>query len=131
MKSFNKLITVTARSGKYSGAKQIDLQKYVADGQHLMVEYVSTSSEMPAGQRPGVAIVVAYVSNSVDAGSAIVQHYPVLHFQQHYAGSDIHRSSDRVYMRLSRDRVLRFVMTRDSSKGTARCFVGVSGYIDK
>ena len=126
MKSFNRLIIATAGNGKVAAAKDIKLSNSVPDGQHLYLEYVSTSSEMPPGQKPSITLVVL-----TSAGGMVVQHYPVAHFQLKYAGSDIYRSSDRIYMRLSNEDVLRLDMARDSTKSTARCFFGLSGYIDK
>ena len=125
MKSFNRLVIATARPGKAAGSKDINLSNIVPAGQHLVLEYVSTSSEMPPGQKPSITIVIV-----TQADNPVVQHYPVSHYQQKYSGWDIHQSSDRVYMRLRSDYVLRVDMTRDSTKGTARCFCGLSGYID-
>lgn len=125
MKSFNRLVTATAHPGKVAGWKDINLSSIVPAGQHLVLEYVSTSSEMPPGQKPSITIVIV-----TQADNPVVQHYPVSHYQQKYAGADIYQSSDRVYMRLSSDYVLRVDMTRDSTKGKARCFCGLSGYID-
>jgi hypothetical protein len=126
MKSFNKLVTATAGNGKVAAVKDIKLSNFVPDGKHLYLEYVSTSSEMPPGQKPSITLVVL-----TTGGGLLVQHYPVAHYQLKYAGSDRYQSSARVYGRLSNEDVLRVDMVRDSTKGKARCFCGLSGYIDK
>ena len=111
MKSFNKLITVTVNDGQVAGWVDIDL---------------STSCEMPSGQKPNPVIVVLDKN-----GSAVVQHYPVTQFQLVYSGADIHKSANATYINLSRDLKLRVDLIRDSTTGTARCFFGISGYITK
>jgi hypothetical protein len=79
---------------------------------------------MPSGQKPNPVIVVVDKN-----GSAVVQHYPVAHFQLVYGGSDIHKSADAMHVELDRELTLRVDMTRDSTTGTARCFFGISGHI--
>ena len=91
-----------------------------------MVEFISPSSEMPAGQKPNPVIVVVDKNDS-----AVVQHYPVRQFQLNDGGSEIHKSAQAMHMRLPRQLTLRTDMTRDSTTGTARCFFGISGYIGK
>jgi hypothetical protein len=126
MKPFNKLVAVALAPGKAAGWVDLPLSSLVPAGQQLVVEFVSTSSEMPAGQKPNPVIVVVDQNNS-----AAVQHYPVTHYQLKYGGSDIHKSADPMHMRLPRTLTLRVDMTRDSTTGTARCYFGISGYIGK
>jgi hypothetical protein len=126
MKSFNKLITVTVNDGQVAGWVDIDLSTIVPADNHLVIEFVSTSCEMPSGQKPNPVIVVLDKN-----GSAVVQHYPVTQFQLVYSGADIHKSANATYINLSRDLKLRVDLIRDSTTGTARCFFGISGYITK
>ena len=79
---------------------------------------------MPSGQKPNPVVVVVDKN-----GSAVVQHYPVSHFQLVYIGSDIHKSAHAMRVLLDRDLTLRVDMTRDSTSGTARCYFGLSGHI--
>jgi hypothetical protein len=124
MKPFNKLVVAELAPGKAAGWVDIDLSTVVPAGHELVVEFISTSSEMPAGQKPNPVIVVVDKNNS-----AVVQHYLVTHFQLNYGGSEIHKSAQPVHMRLPRELTLRTDMTRDLTAGTARCFFGISGYI--
>ena len=126
MKPFNKLIRVDVASGKAAGWVDLDLSTIVPAGQMLVTEFISTSSEMPTGQKPNPVIVVVDKNDS-----AVVQHYPVTRFQLNYGGSEIHKSADPIHMRLPRQLTLRTDMTRDSTTGTARCYFGISGYIGK
>jgi hypothetical protein len=125
MKAFNMLVEAVDNPGSASGYLDIDLSKVVPAGKQLVVEFVSTSSEMPTGQKPHPVIVVL---NSV--GSAVVQHYLVTQFQLNYGGADIHKSADPVRMHLPRNLTLRVDLLRDASAGTARCFFGISGYLE-
>jgi hypothetical protein len=124
MKPFNKLVTVELAPNKAAAWVDLDLSTVVPAGHELVVEFISTSSEMPAGQKPNPVIVVVDKSNS-----AIVQHDLVTQFQLTYGGSEIHKSAHPVRMRLPRELTLRTDMTRDTTSGTARCFFGISGYI--
>jgi hypothetical protein len=124
MKPFNKLIMVELTNGKAAAWVDLDLSTVVPAGQELVVEFISTSSEMPAGQKPNPVIVVADKNNS-----AVVQHYLVTHFQLNYLGSDIYKSAHPLHMTLPRELTLRTDMTRDWTAGTARCYFGISGHI--
>jgi hypothetical protein len=124
MKPFNTLVKVELAPNKAAAWVDLDLATVVPAGHELVVEFISTSSEMPAGQKPNPVIVVVDKNNS-----AVVQHYPVTHFQLTYGGSEIHKSAHPVRMRLPRELTLRTDMTRDSTTGTARCYFGISGYI--
>jgi hypothetical protein len=124
MTPFNELIEIELAPGKAAASVDLDLSTVVPAGQELVVEFISTSSEIPAGQKPHPVIVVVDKKNST-----VVQHYPVTHYQLHYGGSDIHKSADPMHMRLPRELTLRTDMMRDSTTGTARCFFGISGYI--
>jgi hypothetical protein len=99
--------------------------KVVPAGKQLIVEFVSTSSEMPPGQKPHPVIVILESS-----GSAVVQHYPVTQFQLNYRGADIYNSADSVRMHLPRNLTLRVLLLRDGTAGTARCFFGISGHFE-
>lgn len=124
MKAFNTLVTATANPDQGAGWVDLDLSTLLPKGKNLVIEFVSTSSEMPPGQKPNPVIVVLNKN-----GSAVVQHYPVARFQLTYAGADIYKSADKTYINLSSDLTLRLDFTRDSTTGTARCFFGISGYI--
>jgi len=124
MKPFNELVKVELAPGKAAAWVDLDLSTVVPAGQELVVEFISTSSEMPTGQKPNPVIVVVDKNNS-----AVVQHYLVTHFQLTYAGSEIHKSAQPVRMRLPRELTLRTDMTRDATTGTARCFFGISGHV--
>ena len=63
-------------------------------------------------------------------GAAVVQHYPVAHFQLTYGGADIFTSADPVRMVLPSDLTLRVVLTRASATGLAHGFFGISGHIE-
>jgi hypothetical protein len=93
-------------------------------GHKLVLDFVSTSAEMPSGQKPNPVIVVVTKSNS-----AVVQHYPVSHYQLVYGGADIHKSAQTMHVELERELTLRVAMTRDATTGTARCFFGISGHV--
>src|SRR5215472_6357759 len=123
MKAFNLLVEAVNAAGSSSGWLDTKLSTLVPKGKQLIVEFVSTSSEMPPGQKPNPVIVI------LDNGSAVVQHYPVTFFQLNYGGSDIYKSADPVRTILSRNLTLRVDLTRDTSAGTARCFFGISGHI--
>jgi hypothetical protein len=125
MKAFNTLVEAVANPGGASGNLDLALSTVVPAGKQLVVEFVSTSSEMPPGQKPHPVIVIL---NSV--GSAVVQHYPVTAFQLKYGGADIYKSADPVLMRLPRNLTLRVVLIRDGTAGTARCFFGISGHLE-
>jgi hypothetical protein len=125
MKAFNTLVEAVANPGNASGHLDLDLSTLVPAGKQLVVEFVSTSSEMPPGQKPHPVIVIL---NKV--GSAVVQHYLVTQFQLNYSGADIYKSADPVRMHLPRNLTLRVVLIRDATVGTARCFFGISGYIE-
>lgn len=124
MKGFNKLIRVDVVPGSQAAWSDLVLSTVVPAGKMLVVEFVSTSAEMPSGQKPNPVVVILDKK-----GSAVVQHYPVSSFQLVYAGSDIHKSASPMRMHLSRDLTLRVDMTRDVTAGTARCYFGISGYI--
>ncbi len=124
MKAFNILVEAVSAPGSSAGWLDTKLSTVVPAGKQLVVEFVSTSSEMPPGQKPNPVIVVVDKN-----GSAVVQHYPVTFFQLKYSGSDIYKSADPVRMILSRDLTLRVDLTRDAATGTARCFLGISGHI--
>ena len=125
MKAFNTLVEAVANPGNASGAFDLALATVVPAGKQLVVEFVSTSSEMPPGQKPHPVIVIL---NNV--GSAVVQHYPVTQFQLKYGGADIYKSADPVRMRLPRNLTLRVDLIRDGTNGTARCFFGISGHLE-
>jgi hypothetical protein len=125
VKAFNTLVTAVANSGSASGYLDLDLSTVVPAGKQLVVEFVSTSSEMPSGQKPDPVIVILN-----NAGSAVVQHYLVTHFQLNYSGADIHKSADPVRMHLPRNLTLRVALARDGTTGVARCFFGISGCIE-
>jgi hypothetical protein len=125
VKAFNTLVEAVANSGSASGHLDLDLSTVVPAGKQLVVEFVSTSSEMPPGQKPHPVIVIL---NNV--GSAVVQHYPVTHFQLNYGGADIHKSADPARMHLPRNLTLRVALLRDGTAGTARCFFGISGHLE-
>jgi hypothetical protein len=124
MKALNILVEATVAAGSSAGWLDKQVATLVPAGKQLLVEFVSTSSEMPPGQKPNPVIVVLNKK-----GSVVVQHYPVTFFQLQYSGSDIYKSADPVRMILSRDLTLRVDLTRDASAGAARCFFGISGQI--
>ena len=124
MKAFNTLVRADLAAGKAAGWLDIDLSTVVPVGKRLVIEYVSTSAEMPPGQKPNPVLVVVDKN-----GSAVVQHYPVSNYQLQYAGSDIYKSADSVKMILARNLTLRVDMTRDQTAGEARCYFGISGYV--
>ncbi len=123
MPAFNKLVqTIVVNPGQGAASIDLPVSTLVPPKYKLVIEFVSTSSEMPSGQKPNPVIVV------VDkTGSAVVQHYPVAFFQLVYSGADIYKSATSMRMELARDLTLRVVMTRDATAGTARCFFGISG----
>jgi hypothetical protein len=125
MKAFNKLVEAVANPGSGSGHFDLALSSVVPAGRQLVVDFVSTSAEMPPGQKPHPVIVILD-----NAGSAVVQHYLVSQSQLTYGGSDIYKSADPVRMRLPRNLTLRVVLARDGAVGTARCFFGISGYFE-
>ena len=124
MKAFTTLVEAVANPGSASGYLDIALMTVVPAGKQLVVEFVSTSSEMPSGQKPHPVIVILN-----NAGSAVVQHYPVTQFQLKYGGADIYKSADPIRMHLPRNLTLRVDLIRDGTSGTARCFFGISGYL--
>jgi hypothetical protein len=125
MKAFNTLLEAVANPGEPPGQLDLALSTVVPAGKQLIVEFVSTSSEMPPGQKPHPIIVI------VDsAGSAVVQHYLVTQFQLNYRGADIYKSADSVRMHLARNLTLRLLLARDGTAGTARCFFGISGHLE-
>src|SRR5260221_12098354 len=123
MKAFNTLVEAVANAGSGSGHLDVALSTIVPAGKQLVVEFVSTSSEMPSGQKPHPVIVILDKN-----GSAVVQHYLVSDFQLVYSGADIHKSADPVRAHLNRDLTLRVDMIRDATAGKARGFFGLSGY---
>jgi len=124
MVGFNKLVRVDIAAGHGAGWVDLPVSTLVPKNKTLVLQFVSTSAEMPSGQKPNPVIVV------LDAkGSAVVQHYPVSHFQLVYAGSDIHKAAHFLHIVLKRDLTLRLDTTRDSTTGDARCFFGLSGTI--
>jgi len=125
VKAFNRLMEAVATPGKGSGNLDIALSTIVPAGKQLVVEFVSTSSEMPVGQKPHPVIVILN-----NAGSAVVQHYCVTQFQLNYGGTDLYKSADPVRMHLPRNLTLRVVLARDGTVGTARCFFGISGHLE-
>jgi hypothetical protein len=125
MKAFNTLLEAVASPGSGSGHFDLNLSTVVPAGTQLVVEFVSTRSEMPPGQKPNPVIVIL---NSV--GSAVVQHYPVTQFQLKYSGTDIYTSAEAVRMHLPRDLTLRVDFIRDADAGTARCYFGISGHLE-
>ena len=124
MSAFNTLVEAVIPDGKAAGWLDIDLSQLVPTGKNLVVEFLSTSSEMPPGQKPNPVIVVLDKN-----GSAVVQHYSVTHFQLQYSGADIYTSANAMRMILSRKLTLRVDLTRDATAGTARCFFGISGEV--
>lgn len=125
MKAFNTLLEAVANPGSGSGHLDVALSTIVPAGKQLVVEFVSTSSEMPTGQKAHPVIVI--VNN---AGSAVVQHYLVTQYQLQYGGADIYKSADPVRMHLPRNLTLRVDLLRDGTAGTARCFFGISGHLE-
>ena len=126
MTAFNKLVEAVVNPGQGAGWIDLDLSTLVPANHKLVVEFVSTSSEMPSGQKPNPVIVVVDKN-----GSAVVQHYPVTFFQLVYVGADIYKSATLMQLDLDRNLKLRLDMTRDGTAGTARCFFGISGHIVK
>ena len=122
MSAFNKLTKVELTAGHAAAWVDLPLSS-VTCGQMLVLDFISTSAEMPSGQKPNPVIVVVDKN-----GSAVVQHYPVAHFQP-CGGSDIHKSAHAMHVELDRELTLRVDMTRDSTTGTARCFFGISGHL--
>jgi hypothetical protein len=125
MKAFNTLLEAVANPGEPPGQLDLALSTVVPSDKQLVVEFVSTSSEMPPGQKPHPVIVILD-----SAGSAVVQHYPVTQFQLNYRGADIYNSTDSVRMHLHRTLTLRVLLLRDGTAGTARCFFGISGHLE-
>jgi hypothetical protein len=127
MKPFNLLVdTVTITDGQDAAHIDLKLSQFISSNELLVLEFISTSSEMPTGQKPNPVIVV---TNKI--GSAVVQHYLVTQFQLVYAGNDVHKSATPVTIRLLHDLTFRVAFLRDGTNGDARCFVGLSGYITK
>jgi hypothetical protein len=125
MPAFNKLVqTIVLNPGQGAASINLPVSTLVPLNNKLVIEFVSTSSEMPSGQKPDPVIVVVDKN-----GSAVVQHYPVAFFQLVYNGADIYKSATSMRMELARDLTLRVVMTRDATVGQARCFFGISGRI--
>jgi len=52
MKPFNTLVKVELAPNKAAAWVDLDLATVVPAGHELVVEFISTSSEMPAGQKP-------------------------------------------------------------------------------
>jgi hypothetical protein len=125
MKAFNALLEAVANPGEAPGQLDLDLSTLVPAGKQLVVEFVSTSSEMPPGQKPHLTILIIGTG-----GSAVAQHYPVTQFQLNYRGTDIYKSADPIRMRVPRNQTLRVVLARDGSDGTARCTFGISGHLE-
>ena len=107
MKPFNKLMEAVATPGKGSGNLDVALSTVIPAGKQLVVEFVSTSSEMPVGQKPHPVIVILD-----NAGSAVVQHYCVTQFQLNYGSADLYKSADPVRMHLPRTYVARCPRSR-------------------
>lgn len=124
MKAFNTQLEAVAGPGEQPGQFDLDLSTIVPAGKQLVVEFVSTSSEMPP-QKPHPTIVILGAT-----GDVMVQHYPVTQFQLNYRGSDIYKSADPIHMRLPRNCTLRAWLGRDGTVGTARCFFGISGHLE-
>ena len=124
MKPFNRLVRVDVSPGSAAGWVDLVLSTVVPAGKHLVVEFLSTSSEMPPGQKPNPVIVILDKN-----GSAVGQHYSVTYLQLTYSGADIHKSAHPTRLSLSRDLTLRFDLTRDATPGEARCYFGISGYL--
>jgi hypothetical protein len=125
MQALNTLLEAVANPGEAPGQFDLDLSTVVPAGKQLVVEFVSTSSEMPPGQKPHLVLLLLG-----STGDAVAQHYPVTQFQLNYRGSDIYKSADPVRMRLPRSSTLRVSLARDGSDGTARCFFGISGHLE-
>jgi hypothetical protein len=125
MKAFNTLLEAVANPGEAPGQFDLDLSTVVPAGKQLVVEFVSTSSDMPPGQKPHPVIQIVGTG-----GSAVLQHYPVTQFQLNYRGADIYKSADPIRMRVPRNQTLRLLLLRDGSDGTARCFFGISGHLE-
>jgi hypothetical protein len=122
---FNTWLEATIHSGHSSGNVELALSTVVPAGQQLVVEFVSSRSEMPAGQKPELTIVIV---NGI--GSAVVQHYLVTHAVNTSSGPDVFVSADPVRMHLTPDLTFRVVLERVESTGSASCFIGISGYLD-
>jgi len=125
MKAFNTLLEAVADPGEQPGQSDLALSTIVPAGKQLVVEFVSTSSEMPPPQKPHPVIVILGAT-----GDLAVQHYLVTQFQLSYRGSDIYKSAEPVLMRLPRNHTLRVWLGRDGTVGTARCFFGISGHFE-
>ena len=125
MQAFNTLLEAVANPGESPGLFDLALSTVVPAGKKLVVEFISTSSEMPPAQRPHPILMIL---GSI--GEVVVQHYPVSQFQLNYRGSDIYKSADPVRMRLPRNYTLRVWLGRDGTTGTARCFFGISGHLE-
>jgi hypothetical protein len=70
MKPFNLLVdTVTITDGQDAAHIDLKLSQFISSNELLVLEFISTSSEMPTGQKPNPVIVV---TNKI--GSAVVQH---------------------------------------------------------
>jgi hypothetical protein len=126
MEAFNASWQAVANPGEAPGQLDVALSTVVPVGKQLVVEFVSTRSEMPPGQKPYPAILVIGTG-----GSALVQHFLVTQFQLNYRGSDIYTSGDPVRMRLPRNLTLRVWLGRDGSDGTAGCGFSISGHLEK
>ncbi len=124
MDPFNTLLETVVHHGHESGSIDLDLSTVVPAGQQLVVEFVSSRTVLPTGQKPDLTIVIL---NGV--GSAVVQHYLVPRFLHTSASQDIYVSADPARMHLSSDLTLRVVLQRDATNGTASCFFGISGYL--
>lgn len=125
MTPFNIGLEAVAHNNQDSGKFDLVLASIVPEGQQLVVEFVSIGCEMPPDQPPIPAIVIL-----TPAGSALVQHYPVMHSQLKYGTGGLYTSADPMRFRLTPDLTLRVVIEREGSAGTARGFFGISGYID-
>jgi hypothetical protein len=126
MTAFNKLVEAVANPGEVAGKVDLNVSTLVPPNHNLLIEFVSTSSEMPSGQKPHPVIVILDKN-----GSAVVQHYLVAFFQLVYSGADIYKSATSMQLDLARDLTLRVDMIRDATAGTARCYFGISGHIVK
>ena len=137
MEAFNLSVAVNNATGSNADAVYTELRTLVPPGKQLVVDFISTESRMPAGQRPETVIVV--LKNGWVR--PFMQHYLVSFFQLNIGsdsnifgvsegGVDIYTSSDPVRMVLARELTLVCSFTRDSKEGGAVCMFGISGHIE-
>ena len=130
MSAYNFYPNLQLMAGHTSGSVDLALSTVIPVGQSLVLDFISTSAEMPPGQKPSAMIAL------VDSfGVVMVQHYFVSRFQLTYltyAGmpTDRHTSAHALRVEIDRNLSLRWAFVRDGTSGKAQCFFGISGHFE-